>query len=331
MNKTKYPPETAGRRMIEQVPLAFPEETILDVKKRLFKEIEKLETINYVYVIREDKKLIGVFSIKEIFRKPERTKIKDIMTKNLITARPYTDQERIAILALRNNLKAIPVVDKEGKFLGVVPSDIILDILHFEHVEDFLQLGGFPKIDTLPENLLKTPPTTLAKARLPWLIFGIFGETLGAQIIHLLEGSLKIYFALAAFIPLILYTSGAVSTQTLALTIRNLTFDSKISIKKYLLKEIKIGFLLASILGLLLSLISGFLYHQPYFVGFILGVSLFLAVVCAISIGFLIPWTLQKLKKDPAIGSGPFMAVISDLTSLVIYFLVIKLLLQFFI
>jgi magnesium transporter len=331
MNKTKYSPETAGKRMIENVPLAFPEEIILDVKKKLFKEIGKFETINYVYVIGKDRKLVGVFSIKEIFRKPEETKIKDIMKKNLITARPYTDQERVAILALRNNLKAIPVIDKEGKFLGVVPSDIILDILHFEHVEDFLQLGGIPKIDTLPQNLIKTPSSILAKTRLPWLIFGIFGEALGAQIIRSLEGSLKIYFALAAFIPLILYTAGAVSTQTLALTIRNLAFDAKISLKKYLLKEIKIGFLLALVLGLLLSLISGLFYQQPYFIGFILGVSLFLAVVCAISIGFLIPWTLQKFKKDPAIGSGPFTAVITDLSSLAIYFLVIKTLLSLFI
>jgi magnesium transporter len=331
MKEKIYPKETAGRRMIENVPLASPEETILDIKKKLFKEIEKLETINYVYVVDETGKLVGVFSIKEIFRKPENTKIKEVMKTKLITARPHTDQERVAILALKNNLKSIPIVTKEEKFLGVVPSDIILEILHSEHVEDILKLGGIPKIDTLPSNLIETPSSILAKNRLPWLVFGIFGETLGAQIIRSLEGPLKIYFALAAFIPLILYTAGAVSTQTLALTIRNLTFDIKIPLKKYLLKEIKTGFILASMLGLLLSAISSFFYYQPYFIGFILGTSLFLAVLYAISIGFLIPWTLQKFKKDPAIGSGPFTAVITDLSSLVIYFLTIKILLPLFI
>ena len=136
-NKSKYPPESAGRRMIDNVPTAFPEETIFDIKKRLFKEIGGLETINYVYVIGKTRKLVGVFSIKEIFRRPENTKIKEIMKTKIITARPYTDQERVAILALRNNLKSIPVVDKEGEFLGVVPSDIILDILHFEQLKIF--------------------------------------------------------------------------------------------------------------------------------------------------------------------------------------------------
>jgi len=330
MDKSKYPLESAGRKMIESVPLAYLENTILDIKNQLFEQIQKLETINYIYVVDKEKRLIGVFSIKEIFRRPEDTKVREIMKTKIIRARPYTDQERVAILALRNNLKSIPVVDKDEKFLGVIPSDTILEILHSEHIEDILKIGGVPQIDTLPENLLKTPTGVLAKARLPWLILGLFGEVLGAQIIHLLEGPLKIYFALAAFIPLILYTAGAVGTQTLALTIRNLAFDTKISLKKYLLKEIKISFFMALVLGLLLSSISIFIYRQPSFIGFILGISLFLAVVSAISIGFLIPWMLQKFKKDPAIGSGPFAAVITDISSLTIYFLVITVLLQFF-
>jgi len=328
MNKIKYPPETAGKIMIENVPLVSPEETILDAKRKLFKEIEKFETINYVYVVEKNRKLLGVLSIKEIFRKPEKTKMKDIMKRNLIVARPYTDQERVAILALRNNLKAIPVVDKEGKFLGVVPSDIILDVLHLEHVEDILKLGGIPKTDALPENLIKTPSGVLAKIRLPWLILGLLGGILAAQIVSSFENSLKTNFILAAFIPLIVYIADAVGTQTETLTIRNLAFDTKISFKKYLLKEINTGILIAVVLGGLFSLISVFWQQQPFYIGLILGISLFLTVISAILIGFLIPYLLQKFKKDPAIGSGPFATIITDICSLAIYFSVASLLLK---
>jgi magnesium transporter len=330
-DKSKYPPESAGRRMIENVPIVQPEETILNIKKRLFKEIGNLETINYVYVVEKSGKLVGVFSIKEIFRRPENTKIKEIMKTKLITARPYTDQERVAIFALKNNLKSIPVVDKDEKFLGVVPSDIILDILHFEHVEDILKLGGISKIvDTLPDSLIKTPIRTLTEARLPWLILGLFGGILAAQIISFFESSLKTHFILAAFIPLIVYMADAVGTQTQTLTVRNLAFESQISFKKYLLKEIKISLLIGLVLGVLLSLISIFWHNQPPYIGLILGISLFLTVVSAIFIGFLIPYALQKFKKDPAIGSGPFATIITDVASLAIYFSVGSILLKFF-
>jgi len=327
MNNKKLPIESAGRKMIEAVPLCYQEERILDVKKMLFKKIKEIETINYIYVIDKERKLLGVFSIKEIFRKPEGTKVKEIMDRKIIKVRPRTDQERVAILALRNNLKSIPVVDREDKFLGVIPSDTILDILHSENVEDFLKAAG---IRSPLKKTLTGSPLFLTKARIPWVILGLFGGILAAKITDFFETPLKAHFILAAFIPLIIYIADAVGTQTETLFIRSLVLDSRLEVKKYLLREIKTAFLMALILGGLLFLLSIFLFNAPYFIGIILGVSLFITVIVSILIAILIPWLLQKFKKDPALGAGPFATIITDVTSLIIYFSIASLMLKLF-
>jgi len=313
--------------MVANVPTARPGERISDVKKMLFEEMKELETINYIYVIDKERKLVGIFSIKEVFRKPEETRVSEVMQTEIIKAHPYTDQERVAILALTHNLKSIPVVDKDSHFLGVVPSDIILNILHSENVEDFLKSAG---IHSPLAKTLRGSPVFLAKARTPWLILGLFGGIFAAEIVEFFETTLKAHFILAAFIPLIVYMSGAVGAQTETLFIRSLALNTQFGVKKYLFRDIKVGFLMALVLGTLLSFLSIFWLNSPYYIGLILGVSLFLAILMAILIGIFIPFLLQKLKRDPAIGSGPFGTIIRDILSLIIYFSVASLMLKFF-
>lgn len=326
-SKNKFPPDSAGGKMIQNIPLVFAKDSILDVKKILFEKMKELETINYIYVIDEQEKLVGVFSIKEIFQRPEETKVEDIMQTQIVTARPYTDQERVAILALNHNLKAIPVMDKDGRFLGVVPSDVILNILHSENVEDILRFAGIYKRELTPAKVIRAPAGILAKARLPWLILGLFGGILAAQVVNFFESSLKTHFILAAFIPLIVYMADAVGTQTETLFIRSLALDTQLNIKGYLWREIKISFFIALVLGVFLSIVSIFWFRLPY-IGLILGISLFLTVIIAILIAVLIPLILQKFKKDPALGSGPFATIITDVASLIIYFTVATLMLR---
>ncbi len=324
-----YPPESAGRRMINNIPTAVPEEKILDVRKRLFEKAKDFETLNYIYIVDRGGKLTGVLSLKDIFQKPEEGKIEDLITRNIVKVRPHSDQEKVAILALRHNLKSIPVVDKEGIFLGIVPSDVILGILHSENIEDVLRFAGISKRGAALNKTLQFPVSVLTKIRLPWLIFGLFGGLFAAQIVTFFESSLKIHFVLAAFIPLIVYMADAVGVQAQTLFIRNLTLDSRLDTRKYFLKEIKISFVIALILGFLLALIS-FLWIGLLSIGIILGVSLFLTVICACIIAVLVPWLLQILKKDPAIGSGPFATIVRDVLTLAIYFSVASLILRIF-
>jgi len=324
--KAGYPFESAGRRMVDNVPTALSEETIIDIRKRLFEKAEDFETLNYIYVLDKDKKLIGVLSLKDVFQKSEEVKIEDLMVKAPVSVRPSTDQERVAILALKHNLKAIPVVNKENTFLGVVPSDVILEILHSENVEDMLRFAGISKRNTA---LNKAPVSIMAKLRLPWLIFGLLGGLLAAQIVTFFEEALTIHFVLAAFIPLIVYMADAVGVQAQTLFIRNLALDSRLDIWKYFFKEMKISLIIALVLGFLLVAIS-FLWFGLWDIGVILGFSLFLTVICACLIAILIPWLLQSLKKDPAIGSGPFATIVRDILSLIVYFCIASILLKLF-
>ena len=327
MNNKKFPIESAGRKMIKAVPIAFSEQRILDVKNMLFDKIKELETINYIYVLNKKEELIGVFSVKEIFRSPEQTKVREIMEKEVIKVRPYTDQEKIAISALKNNLKSIPVVNKNNKFLGIVPSDIILDVLYSENVEDFLKLAG---INSPFQKILKGSSLYLFKIRIPWLVLGLLGGILGATLITFFEAPLKENFILASFIPLILYMSGAVGNQTEILLIRNMVLDTKISISKYFFREIKVSFLISLILTSLLFSISMIFFNASYNIAIILGSSLFISIFVAVSVGVFMPYALNKFGKDPAVGSGPFSTISRDILSLIIYFLIATFLLRLF-
>ena len=322
-----FPPQTAGRLMTSQVPLVLKQQTIKEVQTLFFEKMKEFETINYIYVINEKKKLIGVFSIKEIFRIAKNLKVSDIMRTALIKCRALTDQERVAVLALKHNLKAIPVVDKNDQFLGVVSSDTILNILHQEHIEDILLAGGISKLDDSIKTLAIAKVGTLVKVRLPWLLLGLLGGVFAAQIIGFFENVLKTQILLALFIPVIVYISDAVATQTETLIIRGIALDPKLVLKKYFLREIKIGSFLALILAVILAIVAFFWWQEPS-LGVILGLSMFFGIFLSVIVAMSIPLILQKFKKDPALGSGPLATIISDIVSITVYFSIANLLLK---
>ncbi len=320
-----FPSKSAGRMMVEKVPIVLPTQSILDLKKMVIEKLNEWEASDYIYVVDQNGKLIGTLSLKEVFNAPEETKVDQVMGKEIIKVSPLSNQENVATLALQHDLKAIPVVSKENKFLGVVPSRVIFDILHSEHVEDFLKAAG---IHSLPTKTLEGSVSFLIKVRLPWLILGIIGGVIAAQITKFFETPLKAYFILAAFVPLIVYMADAIGTQTETLFVRSLALR-KINLKNYIFREIKVGFGIASILGILLFLI-GYFWSNLFHIGLILGVSIFLTGLAGIFVPLLIVHLLDKFKKDPAIASGPLATIFQDIISLAIYFSVAVILLKFF-
>jgi len=321
----KYPQDSAGSRMISNVPICNSQSTVSEVKETIFKEASHLDTLNYVYVV-DDGKLVGVFSIKEIFKKQGDIKVKSFMETAVVNAGPEDDQEKVAILAIKHELKAIPIIKKNREFLGIIPSDVILDILHKEHVEDVLYAAGLYKVKDFSTKINELSSKILAKMRLPWLIIGLFGGILAAEVVTLFEGPLSEHFILAAFIPLIVYMSAAAGSQTQTLYVRSIAINH-ISHKNYFFKEVRVGFLVASILALILFLM-GSLIANNFLIGLILGIALFLTIIFSMSISVFIVWLLSKSKKDPAFGSGPFGTIISDISSLIIYFIIASFLLN---
>lgn len=316
-----FPPESAARAMTPEnfVLTVRPDTTIGDVEKTLFEKTRDVESIDYVYVVDAARKLEGVVSVKEVFRKEKFVRVSDIMKRDVVAVRPHTDQERAAHLALKHNIKAVPVVDKENIFLGVLLSDAILRILYTETSEDLLRLAGIKRAESAFDNVLKIPITTSLIHRLPWLLLGTAGGIFIAQIIDGFRQTLEQNLILAAFIPLVVYIADAVGTQMEAFIVRDLAINSAFNFFRYLGRQILIIFLLGLILGCVLLGVSIVLY-QNFQIGIVLAISLLVSVLSSVVTGLLIPYLFWKLRMDPANASGPIATIIQDAVSVGIYF-----------
>lgn len=318
----------AGRLLTSAVPIINKETTIAAAEQLVRANVVNLETINYLYVVSKIGELIGVLSVKELFRLPGEAKVGKYMTTKVVTARSHTTQERIAQLALRHNLKAIPILSKEKIFLGVVPSDKILKILNEEHTEDVLRFAGVhgrTEIDSSTSMVLSGSPWWHIHARLPWLIFGLGGGIAAAVVVGWFEATLAEQLVLATFIPAIVYMADAIGSQTEMIFIRALALDHNLKITTYLKREFLVNFVIGSILSLMTFGLS-FFWLSSLTISLILSISIFLTVGLTVIVGVLLPWFMFIRGHDPAVASGPLATVIRDITSLGIYLVVAALL-----
>lgn len=314
-----YPPESAGRIMAENVPATHESATVSDIEQLLFKNAGEYETVNYIYLLDGHGKLTGVVSMKDLLRAKKSQPAKELSPEKLITARTHTDQERVALLAIEHSIKAIPVVDPSGKFLGVVPPDTILQVLHSENVEDALRLAGAGKIDNPAVGIIKAGARLHFRKRLPWLIIGLLGGILAAFVVRLFEGALAEQLALAAFIPAVVYMADAVGAQTQTIFVRSMALTHTLDMKAYVLREFRVNLALAVILSFLIAAFSLVWLGSPI-LSLVLGISIMITVLAAMGVAIAMPWIFLKLRYDPAIASGPFATVVRDITSLLIYF-----------
>ncbi len=324
MDKTSIanlPKDVAGSIMTDRVPLASPENTIRTVEEYLLKNVKDIESINYVYVVSKTGRLRGVISIKEIFRQPKNKKVSEVMIKDLATAHPYTDQRRVAQISLRHNIKAVPIVDKDNKFLGAVLSDTILNTIYQEFQEDILHLAGVEKHKFSIDDVTSLSLFSSLKHRLPWLIIGLFGGILAAQVIGIFEETLAENIILAAFIPLVVYMAGAVGTQVGFFIIRDLAIHSKINFFFYALRQILVVFSIGLVVSFLVFALS-LMFYGLWYIALTLALAMFLAILSSIITGLFIPYIFSRFKFDPANASGPVATIIQDLMSVTIYLLV---------
>ncbi|KKT80135.1 MAG: Mg2+ transporter [Parcubacteria group bacterium GW2011_GWF2_44_8] len=307
---TLYPKDSAGRLMTAAVPVVSKETTVGEIESLLRSSALTFETVNYIYVINGHNELIGVVSVQELFRMKSYENLSAYTDRTLVTVRPYTDQEHVAHLALKHNLKAIPVISKDHRFLGVVPSDKILEVLNQEHTEDVLRY--------VSEILLTNSPLIHVRMRLPWLVLGLLGGVAAAYVVGMFEEILATELMLAAFIPAIVYMADAVGSQTQMLFVRALSVDHSLKMGAYLLRESIVNALLGLSLAVLIFIASLF-FAGSMMISTILAVSIFLTVVCTVLVAILLPWFFHVRGHDPAIASGPLATVVRDILSLVIY------------
>jgi magnesium transporter len=304
--------------MTTKVPTVRAGATIGDVEKMLLGKAGEFDTLHYIYVLDPADTLIGVLSVREVFRSAKDTVVDTLAPKEMHTVRPHTDQEHAAYTALKHNLKGVPVVDKEHKFLGVFAADTIMHVIDREAVEDILRFGGVVHHQNM-DDVMHLSLWKALRHRLPWLIIGLFGGLLTATILKQFEETLSQNLILAAFIPLVVYMAAAVSMQMEAYMIRDLALETKVNFFSYFMRQTGVVFVIALIVSGLLTAASYFMHGQAE-ISAVLGIALFGAVMSSVVTGLAVPFLFSKLRLDPANASGPVATIIQDTLSILVYF-----------
>ncbi|ELJ9304849.1 magnesium transporter [Staphylococcus pseudintermedius] len=311
-----YDEDTAGGIMTTEYISLTINTPVHEALMRVKDQAPDAETIYVIFVVDEDKKLVGVISLRDLIIAENDAYIEDIMSERVISANVADDQEDVAQTMRDYDFIAMPVVDYQNHLLGIITIDDIVDVMDEEASEDYSRLAGVSDIDSTDDTIFQT-----ALKRLPWLLILTVLGMITASILGSFEETLEKVALLAAFIPIISGMSGNSGTQSLAVSVRNIsTGDIKEKSKiKLALRESGSGFLTGITCAVSLSLIIMLLYGQPY-LALIVGISLTIAMTVGTTIGSVIPLVINRLGIDPAVASGPFITTINDIVSMLIYF-----------
>ncbi len=317
-----YDQETAGRIMTTRFLSYLGTETASDALQGLREdlragEIEDDTDLNYGFVLDTEGKLRGVFSLREVLTALPDDLLEDVMNEATITIGPDEDQEIAARRIADYDLSAIPVVHPEdGTMLGVITVDDVLDVIEEEHTEDILRLVGTEDNDTVGASLI-----VAIRSRLPWLIASWLGGTSGAWLLGSFSSALEKLVALAFFMPVVFGMGGNVGSQASTITVRGLATGDlgPNHLWSRLQKEALVGASLGIVFGLLLSLAAYALFKSTD-LSVIVGVSIASTMICAASLGSMLPVFFQRFGIDPAVASGPLVSTTTDILSITIYF-----------
>jgi magnesium transporter len=310
-----YDEDTAGGLMQKefiQARLDWPVDRCLVELRRQAEDVENVYTI---YVVDELNKLVGLLSLKRLLFAKPKTKIHDLyQSKNIISVKTTDSSEQVARVMEKYDLVSVPVVDFQNKLVGRITIDDVVDIIKEEADKDFQLASGISEKVEANASVWRT-----SRSRLPWLLIGLLGGTLGAQVISSFEGSIGKIPALAFFIPLITAMGGNVGVQASAIVVQSLAKGSSIeSLSKKLFREGLVGMFNGLICSIAIFGIASIFENQT--LAIVVSISLFVVIFFAAIMGTLIPLVLNKYKIDPALATGPFITTLNDVTGLFIYF-----------
>ena len=318
-----YKAETAGRIMTPEYISLRREMTVEQALDKVRRQAKDKETIYTLYVTDNSKVMEGALSLKELLIAEGDTLVEDIMSKNTIFVSTDTDQEDVANILKELDLLAIPVVDKEGRLVGIVTIDDAVDILEEEATDDMLNQAGLvaSKEANRSEILISGGLFKIWRVRLPFLLITLAAGMVAGAIIAEFEDVLESIVAVAFFIPLIMDMGGNVGTQSSTVFARGLALG-QIQVKnflKYFTKELGVGFSLGALTGVTAGIGAAVWQGEPR-LGIAVGLAVAATMTLAASLGFLVPYMLVKLNVDQAAGSAPIITSIKDISGLLIYF-----------
>ena len=322
-----YASDTAGGIMTPAFVAVFPELRADEAVDGLRKVAEEAETINYVYVVDREERLLGVLSLHSLVLSRPDTLVRDLMWPDIVSVPVDADQEIAARILTERDLLALPVVDANGKLLGIITADDVADILEDEATEDIERLGGSQPLEV---PYMRASPFLLFRKRIVWLLVLFFAQFFTISIQEHYDAILQQVIVLAIFVPILIGTGGNVGSQTVSTIIRAMALGEVQSrhIMKIIGKEMLTGASLGVVMGTLMFLRAAYTGDGSTDVAVVVGLTILALTTWAATIGAIMPIVLSKLKFDPAVVSAPFISSFVDGTGLIIYFTLAQLILN---
>lgn len=303
-----YSKDSAGGIMTTEF-IALNYHLTIDEALEKIREIgPRTEVIELIFILNNNQKLIGTADLRDILSSDSTQTLESITNETILTVSPETDQEKVALLVSKYDLKAIAVVSNDNKLLGIITVDDIIDVIVEEHSEDLLRMGGIG-------GQLKSDGSVFyfVKRRIPWLLINLCTAFLAAFTVTLFEDVIEQVVVLASSMSIVTGMGGNAGNQTLSVVIRSIALG-ELELKKNwkkVFKEMMIGIMQGAIVGSLAGLILYLKVGNP-----MIGIIIFLAMIgnmmVASTLGFLIPLVLKKYSFDPALGSSIFLTAATD-------------------
>ena len=316
-----YPDTCAGSLMTPYYISLNKDMTVEQALAHIKKEGMDSETIYTCYVKEKGRKLLGIVSLRILVVSESNSKIEDLMHSDFICVNVHDDQEVVSEAFKKYGFLAIPVVDNEDRLVGIITVDDILDVIEEETTEDFQRMAGV--IDSGDAEYLDISVWKHVKNRLPWLFVLMCSYVITGGIIASFENVLAHVISLVAYLPMLMGTGGNSGSQSATLVIRGMALGD-IELRdagKVIWKEVRVSFIIGVVLSLLNFARICWLDGQGPWIALAVCTSMLIIVMAAKSIGSMLPMAAKKVGIDPALMASPMIASVTDMISVVTYFL----------
>ncbi|MDO4229645.1 MAG: magnesium transporter [Capnocytophaga sp.] len=321
----RYDEDTAGGLMAKELVKVNENWNVLKCVKEMREQAEFVKRVHSIYVVDDNDVLKGRLSLKDLLTTSTRSNVKDIYIPKVDYVYVTDAAEDVARIMSKYDLEAIPVVDEMKRLVGRITIDDIVDVIKEEAEKDYQLAAGITDDVEADDSIWK-----LTKARLPWLLIGMFGGLGAASIINGFQNAMNSYPILLIFIPLIQATAGNVGVQSSAIVVQGLANNSIDSqVLGRLLKEFMLGLINGLAIAGIVILVSHFAFKANYMISITVAIALVTVIVNAAIIGTFIPIFLHKRNIDPAVATGPFITTSNDVLGILIYFSIAKIVLEF--
>lgn len=315
----QYPENSAGSLMTIEYCEFTPEMNVSDAIKTIKETGVDKETVYTLYLVDGQRKLLGTIPLHKALVAPTDTKLAALVDPGIISVTTLDDQEVVADTVRKYHMLSIPVVDGEGRLVGIITSDDVMDVIEEENTEDFEKMSGLAPAE---DSYFKTSLLHLAGNRLPWLLILMLTSIISGAIIARFESVLAINILLSASIPMLMDSGGNCGQQASTLMIRGMALgEVKFrDLPRVLWTEVRVGFLVGLVMSVVTLLRLLLLNHAAIDISLVIAGSLFATVVLAKSIGCTLPLLAQRVGLDPALAASPLITTLVDASSLFLFF-----------